>query len=76
MYIKREEAVVTLYDLINSSVLAEDICNDLTEIAGCIANEELGLDTWGADDEVTDLFVARREDLITEEWEDHLCNYI
>ena len=62
--ITREAAIVTLYDFINSGILAEDLCDELTDIANCITHEELGLDTWCADDDVIDLFIAKRADYI------------
>lgn len=33
--------------------------------------EEDNISLWGAEDEAVDLFIARREDLITPEWEEH-----
>ena len=75
MYITREEAVHTLYAVINSGIISEELERKLQDIASCIDNEEQGLFTWGADNDVMDLFVAKREDLITPEWEQH-CNEI
>lgn len=75
MYITREEAVTTLYDVINSGIISDELEGKLQDIASCIDNEEQGLFTWGADDDVIDLFIAKREDLITPEWEQH-CNEI
>lgn len=72
MFLTREEAVVVIYDLINSGILDPRLCDELTNIANSITNETYGLDTWGADDEVADLFVAKREDLITDEWKRHV----
>ena len=73
MMITREAAIVTLYDLINSGILAEDLCDELTDIANCIAHEEIGLDTWGADDDVIDLFIAKRAELVTPAWKKHVA---
>ncbi len=42
----------------------KELCDELTDIANCITHEELGLDTWGADDDVIDLFIAKRADYI------------
>lgn len=75
MYITRDEAVTTLYDVINSGIISEELEERLEDIASCIEHEEQGLFTWGADDDVIDLFVAKREDLYTPEWEQH-CNEI
>lgn len=75
MYITREEAVTTLYDVIDSGIISDELEGKLQDIASCIDNEEWGLFTWGADDDVMDLFVAKREDLITPEWEQH-CDEI
>lgn len=41
MYITRDEAIVTLHDLMNSGILDSDLCDELNDIASCIAHEEL-----------------------------------
>lgn len=69
----RLQAVRKLYDLINSGILAEDLEQDLRDIANCIeAEENLGIFLWGADDDYIDLYIVKREDLITDEWLKHL----
>lgn len=72
MYITRDEAIVTLHDLMNSGILDADLCDELNDIASCIAHKDIGLNTWGADDDVIDLFVAKRSDLITPAWRKHI----
>lgn len=71
MYISRKEAVETLYGIINSGIISEELDSKLTDIAQCIGHEEDNLFLWGADDEASDLFVLKREDLITPEWIKH-----
>lgn len=71
MYITRKEAIKTIYDIMNSGILSEELENALQDIANCIEYENDGLFLWGADDEVSDLFAARRKDLIPPEWEEH-----
>ena len=71
MYITRKEAIKTIYDIMNSGILSEELENALQDIANCIEHENDGLFLWGADDEVSDLFTARRKDLIPPEWEKH-----
>ncbi len=70
----RAEAVATLYELIDSGVLSEDLTSALELIARCIEEEDaethLGVFLWGAkDDDWVELFVAHREDLWTDELE-------
>ena len=56
-YITREEAIETLYDLINSDIIGEDLGEQLQDIANCIEAEEThNIFLWGADSEATDLF--------------------
>ena len=58
-YITREEAIETLYDLINSNILDEELEESLQDIANCIEAEEThNVFLWGADCEAFDLFVA------------------
>ena len=65
--IKRMEAVETLYDLINSGVIDDGICDKLQDIALCIESELHGLHSWGADDDFSELHIVHRSDLITDE---------
>ncbi len=61
-YVTREEAIETLYDLINSDILDEDLEEQLQDIANCIEAEEThNIFLWGADYEVFDLFVAKMD---------------
>lgn len=71
MYITREDAAHTIYEIINSGIIDRELKDDLTSIVNCIEAEKDNLFVWGADDEVTDLFISKRADLITPEWEKH-----
>lgn len=72
MYIKRDEAANILNEIADGGILRKELQDALEEIAGIIRHEdEDNLSLWGAEDDVTDLFVARREDLITPEWQQH-----
>ena len=72
MYMTREEAVDVLYRLADNDILDRKITDAVEEIAMILRHEdEDDLSLWGAEDEATDLFIARREDLITPEWEEH-----
>jgi len=56
--------------------LDEDLEDRLQDIANCIRAEDkehdLGIDIWGTEDnDWVDLYVAKRDDLITPEWEQH-----
>lgn len=73
-YLTREEAVEKIYAVINSGIIKDELEEDLANIANSIENEEKGLFTWGAEDEVVDLFIAKRSDLITPEWEKHCAD--
>ena len=67
--ITRDEALETLYDLINSGILSEKVAGDIQEIANNIENEKYGLHLWGADDkEYGVLVTAVREDEATDEY--------
>ena len=58
-YITRHEAVMTIYELINSCILSEELEESLQDIANCIEAEEThNIFLWGADSEATDLFSA------------------
>lgn len=66
--ITRKEAIETLYDLINSGILSEEIEGKIQDIADNIENEQYGLHMWGADEEeYAVLYTVKREDLITDE---------
>ena len=74
--ITRDEALEVLYDLINSGIIAEDLEEALEDIAKCIRAEDkerdLGIDIWGAEEnDWIDLYILKREDLITPEWTQH-----
>ena len=66
----RIEAARVLYQLINSGILSDDLETDLQNIANCIeAEEKKEVFLWGAkDDDWTELYTARREDLINDAW--------
>ena len=62
--ISRKEAIVRLYDVMNSGILAEDLENDLQEIVNWIDYEQYGLHLWSAPDEdVGILATSMRTDL-------------
>lgn len=70
--ITRQEAVDTLYAMINSGILAEEIEDNLREIANIIEDEDkengLGIMAWGMDSEEHGmLHTAYRKDLWTDE---------
>ena len=61
-YITRHEAVMTIYELINSCIISEELEESLQDIANCIEAEEThNIFLWGADYEVFDLFVAKMD---------------
>lgn len=71
--ITRDQAIETLYDLINSGVLSEEICDRLQEIANAVENEKYGLHLWGADNGEYDvLCTAVREDFNDDEYRNKL----
>lgn len=86
-YITRHEAVLTIYELINSCIISEELEDKLQDIANCIEAEEThNIFLWGADIEAIDLFTAvmnpyqsskefRTEENIKrhEDWMEH-CN--
>ena len=68
--ITRREAVMALYELVNSSVLSDELTKALEEIADNIEAEEIGYHFWGADgDEKTKIFTAMQKTNITIEEE-------
>ena len=68
--VTRKIAVTTLYELINSFILSDELTDVLEEIANIIEAEEIGYHFWGADrEEKTKLFIAMEADSITPEWE-------
>ena len=72
MYMTRAEAIDALCRLAGSSILDRDLTDSIEQIEMILRHEEEdNLSLWGAEDEATDLFIARREDLITPEWEEH-----
>ncbi len=71
--ITREEAVEILNRLSDSLILEEKLEYGLYDILKCIEAENEGLFLWGADDDYIDLYVTKREDLITDEWLKHLA---
>ncbi len=71
--ITREEAVEILNRLLDSWILDERFDRWLADIVKCIEAEDEGLFLWGADYDYIDLYVTKREDLITDEWLKHLA---
>lgn len=72
MYITREQAIEVLYTVGNSQILDRKLGKSLLEIANILQNEiTYGLILWGAEDDVTDLFVMKRQGLIDDEWVQH-----
>ena len=68
--ITRRVAVTTLYELINSFILSDELTDVLEEIADNIEMEEIGYHFWGADrEEKTKLFIAMEAESITPEYE-------
>lgn len=66
--ISREEAIETLYEIIGSGIIAEEIEYRLQDIASCIEAELIGRHEWDADShELSVLYTAKREDLVTDE---------
>lgn len=65
----REEANETLCELIDSNILSDELTEKLEGIRQCISAEEShGIFVWGAEsDDWMKLFVAYREDLLTDE---------
>lgn len=74
MYITRDEAVETLYDVINSGIIDKELGSRLEDVANCISHEKDNLFLWGAEDDAANLFIMVREDLITPEWEEHMSS--
>lgn len=82
MYITRQEAINVIYNVINEilPLVEDDFTQEdleeyegyLQEIASCIEHECKGLHTWGAEEEVMELFIAYREDLWTDELKQRL----
>lgn len=73
--ITRDDAIEVLYDLINSNVLDDELCEDLQNVANCIEGERDAMHLWGADDhEVAELYttVGGDEPFIKEH--EALCN--
>ena len=58
-YITRHEAVMAIYELINSCILSEELADRLQDIANCIEAEETHkIFLWGADSDAADLFTS------------------
>lgn len=72
MYITRAEAIDVINAVVDNDIIREEITDALEEIRMILRHEEEdNLSLWGAEDDVTDLFVAKRSDLITDEWNEH-----
>ena len=62
--ISRDEAIATLYQLVDNEIIDSDLSDDLQEIANNIEHEKYGIHTWGIpDDEYFKIVVVHREDL-------------
>lgn len=62
--ITRDEAIETLYELIDNPIISSDLSETLQDIAICIDDEKAGFHTWGIPDkDQTTLNTAYREDL-------------
>lgn len=71
--ITRDDACSVLYSIINSGLFSEELDADLEEIANCISCEKDSLHMWGCEDQdMTDLYVCVRDDLVTPEYEAHV----
>lgn len=69
MFITKEEARDVLYELIGTGILKEELEDKIEEIHYILSSEiDHGLNLWGADDDVCELFGAIRSDLVTEEY--------
>lgn len=66
--IDRDNAILTLTTLIDSNVLNDDICFELSEIRTCIRGEKQGYFLWGAANDYQDLYNIRKGDI---EWQDY-----
>lgn len=51
MTITREEAINTLYEVINCGILDKEIEDQLVEIASCVNAERYGVHLWGAEED-------------------------
>lgn len=71
--IGKSEAVEVLKEITDSGIIRQELEEKLDEIQLILKHEdEDGLSFWNANDkEMIDLFTAKREDLITEEWVRH-----
>lgn len=67
MYITRDKAIEAIYRVVNSGILEDELEEDLVDVANNIQLEKVGIHAWGADDELSQMFVAHRSDLITDE---------
>ena len=72
----RAQAIEVLYKIMNCGILDNDLEDCLQDIVTCIKSEDkendLGIDIWGdKEGDWVDLYIAKRQDLITPEWEQH-----
>lgn len=66
----RREAIITLYQLINSGILSTELKEKLKEIATCIeAEEKKEIFIWGVeDDDWAELYAVREPELCGKAW--------
>lgn len=65
--ISLDEAICTLYELIDNPVIEEDLSDKLQEIANHLDHQKYGLHTWGIPEkDYEKLVVAYRDDLTAE----------
>ena len=73
--ITRDDAIEVLYDLMNSNVLDDELCDDLQNIANCISAERDSMHLWGADDqEVAELYTMVQSSAPDAEEHEALCD--
>ena len=65
--ITRQEAIDVITELAETEFFGEMICQKLADIAHCIDAEFRGYHLWGGGDDSAELFIARRDDLWTDE---------
>ena len=70
----KAEAVELLKEIADAQILREDLQDGVEELEMILRHEdEDELSLWEADEEdIQDLFVAKRVDLITEAWKKHV----
>ena len=73
--ITREQAILTIFELVNSEILKDEVVDALEDIRICIEEEEIGRHVWGVpDDWIAKLHTSVRTDLLTEDILDEYDN--